>query len=170
MSNFGDAFDYVVGREGFFTKDPDDKGNWTGGKVGVGVLKGTKFGISAAAYPTLDIEALTLEDVRDIYFKDYWQAAGCDRVSPGLGLALFDGAVNQGVKTAVQCLQRAAGVTDDGWFGQQTSRAVGRLDPLEGIERFMAERILEYVQAGTWEKYKLGWMRRAIGTAVKATR
>lgn len=43
------------------TDDRNDKGNWTGGRVGVGQLKGTKYGISAAAYLHLGIKSLTLE-------------------------------------------------------------------------------------------------------------
>ncbi len=57
--------------EGRFSRDPADPGNWTAGKVGLGVLKGTKFGISAGAYPHLDIENLTLADVGPIYKSFY---------------------------------------------------------------------------------------------------
>ena len=42
--------------EGGFTNDPNDRGNWTSGKIGVGELKGTKYGISAMAYPLEDIK------------------------------------------------------------------------------------------------------------------
>ena len=40
--------------EGTLSLDPTDTGNWTGGAVGRGTLVGTKYGISAASYPTLE--------------------------------------------------------------------------------------------------------------------
>jgi lysozyme family protein len=170
MSAFDKAFDYVVGREGVYDDDPEDHGNWTGGKKGVGVLKGTKYGISAAAYPDFDIENLTLEMAKQIYRADYWDKAQCDNWAPALALCVFDCAVNQGVGRALRCLQRAAGVNDDGKIGPHTRAAVARLDPATAIEYFQAERILEYVQAATWERFKRGWMRRVIGTAMVSTR
>jgi len=55
MSNFDGIFDFVVGSEGGFTDNPADPGNWTGGKIGAGECRGTRFGISAGAHPDLDI-------------------------------------------------------------------------------------------------------------------
>lgn len=72
MDNFDHCFAFTVGSEGGYTSDSADKGNWTGGAVGAGVLKGTKYGISAAEYPTLDIANLTQADAETIYRKDYW--------------------------------------------------------------------------------------------------
>lgn len=166
--DFARSFEYTVGREGIFSKDPEDTGNWTGGKVGQGALKGTKYGISAAAYPELDIEHVSLEQAREIYFKDYWLAAHCQELVAPLAFVVFDAAVNQGVGRAIRCLQRAAGVNDDGRFGPHTRAAVKRLEPGYAVEYFQAERILEYVKAATWEKHKRGWMRRVIGTAMEA--
>ena len=56
MSDAGDdgfaaAIAMVLAHEGGFQGMPDDPGNWTGGRLGDGTLKGTKFGISAASYP-----------------------------------------------------------------------------------------------------------------------
>jgi lysozyme family protein len=48
MSHFDKAMLPLIEHEGGFQNDPDDSGNWTGGKVGVGELKGTKWGICAA--------------------------------------------------------------------------------------------------------------------------
>jgi hypothetical protein len=35
--------------------DERDPGNWTGGAIGKGELRGTKWGISAQTYPQIDI-------------------------------------------------------------------------------------------------------------------
>ena len=50
MSDFDWIFDFVVASEGGFTDNPADPGNWTSGRVGSGICRGTKFGISAAAH------------------------------------------------------------------------------------------------------------------------
>ena len=44
---FDKVFNRVIGHEGGFQNMHHDRGNWTGGKVGEGELKGTKFGLSA---------------------------------------------------------------------------------------------------------------------------
>ena len=59
-ADFKQAFDLLIGHEGGYTNNPNDPGNWTGGKVNSGTLRGTKYGISAASYPTLDIKNLGL--------------------------------------------------------------------------------------------------------------
>lgn len=41
-SNFTPSMGIVLQHEGGFTDDRRDPGNWTGGKVGKGVLLGTK--------------------------------------------------------------------------------------------------------------------------------
>jgi hypothetical protein len=55
---FDRTFEQTIGLEGGFSRDADDNGSWTGGRKGLGDLKGTKYGISAAQYPSLDIEHL----------------------------------------------------------------------------------------------------------------
>ena len=69
---FDECFSRLQIHEGGYSSIPEDKGNWTSGKIGVGVLMGTKFGISAARYPFLDIKNLTLAEAKDIYFDDFW--------------------------------------------------------------------------------------------------
>ena len=71
MSNFDRMFDIVVGHEGGYTANPADRGNWTGGAIGSGTCRGTRFGISAAAYPGLDIANLTIDAAKALYQRDY---------------------------------------------------------------------------------------------------
>lgn len=56
MMTFDKAFDRLIGHEAGYSNDRRDPGNWTGGIVGKGQLKGTKFGIAANTYPNLDIK------------------------------------------------------------------------------------------------------------------
>ena len=96
--------------EGVFSNDFDDPGNWTGGKVGVGELRGTKYGISAAAYPHLDLKSLTLKQAGDIYITDFWERMRCGEMAekyPQVAVMVFNLAINCGRSNAGKMLQRA---------------------------------------------------------------
>ena len=160
MSALDAAFAVVVGEEGGYGADPRDPGNWTGGQVGAGVLRGTKFGISAAAYPTLDIEALTLADAQAIYRRDYWDRVAGDDLPPPVALLTFDAAVNQGPERAARWLQLAAGVDADGIVGPETIAAVHGADVLDVLAGVAWERDCAYHAAPGWTLYGHGWMRR----------
>lgn len=106
---FREAFTATVQDEGVFSDDPHDPGNWTGGKRGVGALKGSKYGISAASYPHLDIYNLTLQQAMDIYRRDFWEALRCQVIATfdrPLACKLFNLGVNCGVGRAARMLQR----------------------------------------------------------------
>lgn len=164
---FEQAFAATVGEEGAFGDDRRDRGNWTGGRVGVGELRGTKYGVSAAAYPTLDIRALTLDGARAIYRRDYWDRCRCGAMPAELAGALFDAAVNSGAGGAVKMLQRALGVTDDGAIGPRTVEAVLRVAARpeggrELLDLFHAERLLVMAGDPAWPTYGRGWARRVL--------
>ena len=106
---FDAGFAFTIQHEGRDSTDPDDPGNWTGGLVGVGEFKGTRYGISAAAFPHIDIQTLTLPLVRDLHFIHYWVPSGAGRFAdyaPDLSCRLYDLAVNCGVYGATKMLQR----------------------------------------------------------------
>lgn len=139
--DFDTAFDRLIGNEGSLSLDPRDRGNWTGGRINLGICKGTKFGISAATYPQLDIANLTSDQARAIYLKDYWQAAQCDLLPDGAKFDTFDMAVNSGVKSAIMTLQRALGITADGVVGQETKSALQNLNPVSFHALFNGARL-----------------------------
>ena len=87
---------FTLRYEGQLSLVRKDPGNWTGGAVGKGVLRGTKFGIAAASHPTLDIQALTIEAASDIYWREYCLAPGFDRLSLPLCAVVFDAGVMSG--------------------------------------------------------------------------
>lgn len=95
--NFPPALTDVLVHEGDYTNDRRDPGNWTGGKVGVGELKGTKKGIAAASYPHLDIKNLTDTKIAEIYEANYWRKIQGDELPAGVDLSGFDYSVNSGV-------------------------------------------------------------------------
>lgn len=134
---FPEIVELVLGHEGGYTANPQDRGNWTSGVIGVGELRGTKYGISAMSYPNVDIKNLTLEQARALYRRDFWDALGCGAMTPALALAVFDCAVNMGVGRARE-------------FLKQTT------DP----EDFMALRLRFYPEIRTFDVFGRGWVRR----------
>ena len=159
---FGRAFRIVIGEEGGYDANAADPGNWTGGRCGAGQCLGTKFGISAASYPLLDIAGLELDGARAIYRRDYWDRVQGDALPPPLALLVFDAAVNNGVGRAARWLQIAAGVRVDGLIGAQTlaatAAAAGRGAGL--MAEFQAQRLAFMAGLPTWRTFGLGWARR----------
>lgn len=150
----------ILGHEGGFSSDPKDPGNWTGGRVGAGTLKGTKWGISANTYPTLDIERLTVEKASEFYKYDFIEPLRADRYSEAIAFQLLDFAVNSGMQTAIRRLQRALGVADDGKVGPVTQAAIIQVKDSDLVMMLLAER-LDYMTAlSNWPVHGKGWARR----------
>jgi lysozyme family protein len=159
--NFDDAFERLIGHEGAFQNNPDDKGNWTSGVIGKGLLKGTKYGISAAVYPQEDIKLLTLTRAKELYRRDYWTPAGCDLVPSGIRFDLFDMAVHSGVKTAIKTLQLAVGEVRDGVLGVKTRAAVETMEPARLMMRFNGARLdMLNNDPVAWSSFGRGWAQR----------
>lgn len=157
------AFERLIGHEGKFTDDRADRGNWTSGRVGVGELRGTKYGISAMTYPTLDIRNLTLDQAREIYRRDFWLRAHADEYDGAIAYQVFDSAVNHGIGNAIRFLQRAVFVADDGDVGPLTMDAVRTQTVTDVLMRFNAERLDFYTRLSTWPNFGKGWSRRVVG-------
>lgn len=157
---FLQAFDRLIGHEGGFSDDRRDPGNWTGGRVGVGYLRGTKYGIAANTYPDLDIPGLSLDQARAIYFRDWWQKAGGDEIDPAIVYQMWDFAVNAGMGSARRVLQRAVRVADDGRIGPMTIAAVKAMPVTDVLMRFAAARLRFYTSLSTWPTYGRGWVNR----------
>jgi len=151
VTSFDRAFALVVGEEGGYTCDPEDAGNWTAGVCKAGLLKGTKYGISAKSYPSLDIKNLTLDQARDIYRRDYWTPLGCEEMPYGEALCVFDAGVNQGVARALAML---ALITASMPF----------------VSTYQAERVMKYTGHPKFAIYGRGWMRRVIRIAIEASK
>lgn len=158
--NYDTCFTHVLGSEGGFTDDPNDKGNWTGCKCDSGVLKGTNWGVSACAYPDLDIRHLTQEQAKEIYHKDYWKPLQSDFLPWGVDLTTFDSGINSGVYQGAKWLQRAVGVYPDGVVGEATLKAASEADDHVTIDRMCDDRLTFLHGLSTWEYYGKGWTAR----------
>lgn len=158
--NFDKAFELTIDHEGGFTQNHKDPGNWTGGKVGVGINKGTKYGIAANSYPNEDIKNLTIDRAKQIYKRDYWDKAKCDQLPNGLRFHVFDVSVNSGVSRGIKTLQQALGVSSDGIIGNQTISSANSQNQGDVLFKFYSFRIAFYTSLSTFGTFGKGWMNR----------
>ena len=157
---FDEAFDRLIGHEGGYSDDPKDPGNWTSGRVNVGGLKGTKYGIAANTYGDLDIRNLTLADAKTIYYRDWWLKSGADQLNPAIVFQLWDFAVNAGMGTAIRALQRAVSAAEDGRIGPVTIALVQAQPVADVLMRLASQRLRFYTSLSTWPTYGRGWTNR----------
>jgi lysozyme family protein len=157
---FERAVAIVLAYEGGFVDDPRDAGG------------ATNFGISQRAYPELDIAALTEDQAKAIYHRDYWEPIQGDALPAPLAIMTFDAAVNMGVGTAVRQLQTVLGCEVDGGMGPVTCgacAAVVEADELEPLAADLcARRCLDYATYEDFDTYGWGWLRRATWTFAQA--
>lgn len=161
--------------EGGFSNEDTDPGNWTGGKVGVGEKHGTKYGVAANTYPTLDIKNLTEADAKAIFLRDYMPKTGFDRLHAGVDVTVGDYGINSGPSRGVKALQKAVGADVDGLLGTDTLAREYIASPTAVIDAVSNER-LSFLHGLTsmFGTYGVGWTRRvakiqamSIGLAVK---
>lgn len=131
-----------------FTNDPQDPGGRT------------KYGISQRAFPDLDIASLTLDEARELYRVHYWALIQGDKLPRKTAMVMMDGAINQGVSTAIKLMQISIGAVVDGIIGPETIRRIQFTDPAELVPEFLAQRGFHYALNPAVHRDGLGWMRR----------
>lgn len=142
---FERAMAFVLRWEGGYSTDRNDKGNWTGGAVGVGEFKGTKYGISAAAHPNLDIANLTVEQAKAIYYESYWLGSGADKLDSDMAMVHLDTAVNMGVGRAKQLIKNSQ----------------------EQPFTYLGMRLHLYTTFDDWQRYGTAWARRVADLLIE---
>lgn len=154
--NFDSAFEQVMKSEGGFVNDPRDPGGMTNHGV-------TKKVWEAYVGHEVDEEAmrsLTLEDVKPLYRKNYWDAVDGDSLPSGVDYAVFDVAVNSGVGRAAKFLQQAVGVEADGQIGPHTLSEVNAQVPEEIAIKVCDTRMRFLESLPTFEAFGHGWTNR----------
>jgi lysozyme family protein len=162
---------FLAPTEGGLSMAPYDPGNWTGGKVGVGILKGTKFGIAASSHPGLDIANLTIEEANALRKNEYWDKVSGDNLPAAFAFLVADAAYGSGPNTAAEEFQAMLGVAQDGRIGPKTlvalteamakpsayTLASGTADLLC---EFNSRRLLFEAGLSNWKDAEGGWTRR----------
>ena len=151
-------FDFVGEWEGWdkVTNHPADKGGLT------------KYGISQAANPDIDIERLTKLDAKLILKERYWDKSNCKDLFEYMQLVQFNCAVNCGVGTARKILQRTVGAYPDGKVGVKTRAKIALYEnkPRRFLTWYLTNQSLYYfsivLRRREQEIWLKGWMRRTF--------
>lgn len=150
--NFDQAFDELLKHEGGFVNHADDPGG------------ATRYGITEAVAREVgyrgDMRDLPLDLAKRIYRERYWNEVRADELPAAVRYAVFDAAVNSGVRQAVRWLQRAVDVEVDGLIGPRTLAAVQARNPEALLRRLLAQRLTFMAALPTWPAFGRGWARR----------
>ena len=161
MASFEEAQKIVAKIEGGYQNMKNDPGNWTGGKVGVGKLVGTKYGISA---PTLknylgreiteqDMRNLDYETAKIIYKKNYWDKIRGDQLkNQSIANLIYQTAVHFGVNGALNLIKRATGVN----YTPEYVNSLNEQQQKEYFEKIKNELIRVYSKS----RWAEGFLRR----------
>lgn len=122
----------------------------------------TKFGIDQRDHPGVDVEDLTLDGAKTIYFQKEWQWCAGDSLPNQWCTVVLDACVNPG-RASLWWLQHLAGVHEDGVIGPKSIEAISSL-PTAAIRQFLNRCEQYYVDLATQKprlrKYLEGWLNR----------
>lgn len=147
---FTDSVNHLLLMEGGYSNNHADNGGET------------KWGISKASYPNLDIANLTRAEAIDIYHRDYWEKICGDDLPAPVAFILFDMAVNHGVGLSVKMLQACLHLSVDGVIGAKTKAAASSCNPALLAQRLTAERIKLVVKHPDFGVFGNGWISRYL--------
>ncbi len=150
--NFDAAFHALLGHEGGYSNHPSDPGGETMWGVTIAVARANGY-----SGPMRD---LPVDVAKAIYRRLYWDAARADDLPPAVRYAVFDAAVNSGVRQAAIWLQRAVGVSDDGRIGPQTLTAARAAHPDTLRRRMLGFRLSAMTDMKGWQAFSRGWAKR----------
>jgi lysozyme family protein len=164
--NFQRALELMLEHEGGFVHHPRDPG----GMTNLGVTKSVYELWKGRSVSESEMRALMVDDVRPIYHAKYWTKVRGDDLPLGVDYAVFDFAVNSGVRRAARTLQQLVGVHDDGAIGPFTIGATKAVDASELVEDLCNARMVFLRGLPHWDAFGRGWTRRVndVEDAAKA--
>lgn len=166
-ANWPECIDFTLAFEGGYDADSRDRGNWTSGTIGMGELKGTKYGIAAHVYPGVDIRNLTKTDAIAIYRRDYWPKVAGDQQPDGVDIVVWDICVNSGSGRALK-IEAAALGSELTQARSLANAAQNESDKVGLVKSMCAKRAAFYRCLSTFEMFGRGWLRRNASCEAKA--
>ena len=121
MTRFQECLKLVLGSEGGYSNDPEDRGGATNCGITQAVYDAWRISRGLGRNPVVGISG---DEIEMIYCDYYWKPSRCQFLPTPLDYVQFDGAVNHGVGQAAKFLQRALQVVADGSIGPVTLQAV----------------------------------------------
>jgi lysozyme family protein len=160
MNNNWDAsFNNLIKHEGGYVNHPRDPG----GATNLGVTQRTLSEWRRRPVTIEEVKNLTRKEAEAIYRANYWEPVGGDALPPGVDIAVFDAAVNSGVRRSSKWLQRAVGMPEsevDGNAGPATLTKLRGLNPRVVALNVCDQRISFLRGLPTWPVFGRGWSTR----------
>jgi len=103
LKRFDECLQVVLKFEGGLSDHPDDPGGRT--NMGITQREYDRYRKSLGL-PLRDVSRITMDEVRDIYYRNYWTPTKAEKMPPPVDLVVFDTAVNCGVVTSIRFLRR----------------------------------------------------------------
>lgn len=150
--DFETAFHELLGHEGGYVNHPLDPGLETKWGVTVKVARAAGYRGQMRDFP--------VDMAKAIYRRDYWDAVKADQLPAVVRYAVFDAAVNSGVRQSVRWLQRAVGAAEDGVIGPRTLALVNAADPHKLKDKLLGVRLKFMTDLPAWQAFGKGWARR----------
>lgn len=164
-SNFPTSLKLTLAYEGGYSNHPLDPG------------AATMNGVTQVVYdedrrdrrlPTRDVRMMTTAERDAIYRRRYWDLVHGDDLPTGVDYAVFDFAVNSGVRTASRKFQEIVGATVDGAIGPKTLDAVRDFVGSYGavlLADAVSNARMAYLRGlDTWPTFGKGWQARVMGS------
>lgn len=153
MADFRIAVKLTLTHEGGYVNNPHDKGG------------PTKYGITQADMPGVDIQQITPDQAVGYYAEHYWKPLYSQINDQNLANKIFDMGVLFGVGTAVKLLQTSLSngihVVSDGAFGPNTLAAVNNHGDIEKFRVVLYNHCMDVVNRNPDNSIFLnGWTNR----------
>jgi len=166
MNRFDQCLTVTLRHEGGWSDHPSDKGGATMKGITIGVYSQWKGRRMTKA----ELRAITDDEVRTIYRRNYWDKVRADELPPGLDLVAFDGAVNSGPSRGIRWLQVGVGADQDGKIGPATVAAAQAADRAAAINAACDARLAFVRGLKTWPTFGRGWSSRIADIRSQALR
>jgi len=163
--NWDNCFAMVLKHEGGFVNHPKDPG----GMTNLGVTKKNWESYLGREVTEVEMRALTPNDVKPFYKKNYWDKIKADDLPSGVDYAAYDLAVNSGTGRAAKYLQQIAGVTADGVIGPKSLEAIQKCDAEDTVDEICNMRMDFLKNLNTFDTFGKGWTIRVNDVKAKAT-
>lgn len=162
---FQTALNFVLQTEGGYVNDPEDNGGATNQGITQRVYDAWRTHEGLVPRSVKDINSY---EVAVIYKLQYWDAVKGDFLPAGVDYCVFDFAVNSGPTRAIECLQRALNVADDGHIGFVTLTALKLSKVKDVIDNVCNERLDFMQHLHDWPHFQHGWTARVDTVQTRA--
>ena len=155
---FAAAEAFTLSQEGGWADNPADPGGPTMQGITLAVYRAWTH--DPGTTPE-QLRAISGDEVRAIYRGLYWNPVSGDHLRPGVGLTVFDAAVNLGVREAAKLLQGCVGTVQDGVIGPATIARTNVADPALLIRHYASARESYYRGCAGFAEFGRGWLSRS---------